>query len=447
MDMENERPQGRIPPQDLDAEMSVLGALLLEPTSSHEIMGMVKGEDFYRPAHGRVYEAMLELTSRSEPVDEVTVASELKKMGHLEGTGGRAFLAQLTMRTPSAANIGHYAKIVMQRAQARRLIKTASDIAASGYEETADIEALLDQAATQILNLNAEDASGLTHMKNIVQGAFAMIEERFKKKEAITGVATGFHDFDALTAGFQPGDLVIVAGRPSMGKTALALNMAQYAALKKQVPTAVFSLEMSKESLVMRMLTSEGRINGSRIRAGMLKDSDWPKLARACGSLAEAPMYIDDTGGMGIMELRSKCMRLHQEHGLGLVMIDYLQLMSGRGTEGREREISEISRGLKALAKDLNIPVIALSQLNRSVEQRQDKRPMMSDLRESGAIEQDADLIVFVYRDEYYNEESPDKGKAEIIIGKQRNGAVGTVKLKFWKDYVKFDNLSREEKN
>ena len=446
MDMDNERPQGRIPPQDLDAEMSVLGALLLEPNASHEIMGTLGPDDFYRPAHGRVFEAMVELTSRSEAVDEVTVAAELKKMGHLENSGGRTFLAQLSMRVPSAANIGHYARIVQKRSQARKLIKAATTIASSGYDESADVETLLDQAATQILDLNAKTESGLTHMKSIVQDAFALIEERFKKKEEITGVPTGFHSFDKMTAGFQPGDLVIVAGRPSMGKTALALNMAQYAALKKKVPTAVFSLEMSKESLVMRMLTSEGRINGNRIRAGMLKDNDWPKLARACGSLAEAPVYIDDSGGMGIMELRSKCIRLHQEKGLGLVMIDYLQLMSGRGgNEGREREISEISRGLKALAKDLNIPVVALSQLNRSLEQRQDKRPMMSDLRESGAIEQDADLIVFVYRDEYYNEDSPDKGLAEIIIGKQRNGATGTVKLKFWKDFVKFDNLSLEE--
>ena len=446
MDMEEDRPQGRIPPQDLDAEMSVLGALLLENNVSHDIIGTLKADDFYRPAHGRVFEAMIELTSRSEPVDEITLSAELKKMGHLESAGGRAFLAQLSMRVPTAANVEHYARIVQKRSQARKLIKTATTIASSGYDERADVEALLDQAATQILDLNTKTDSGLTHMKNIVQDAFAMIEERFKKKEAITGVATGFHKFDDMTAGFQPGDLIIVAGRPSMGKTALALNMAQYAALKKKVPTAVFSLEMSKESLVMRMLTSEGRINGNRIRAGMLKDSDWPKLARACGQLAESPVYIDDSGGMGIMEMRSKCIRLHQEKGLGLVMIDYLQLMSGKGgNEGREREISEISRGLKVLAKDLNIPVVALSQLNRSLEQRQDKRPMMSDLRESGAIEQDADLIVFVYRDEYYNEDSPDKGIAEVIIGKQRNGATGTVKLKFFKDFVKFDNLSLEE--
>ena len=296
----------------------------------HEIIGTLKADDFYRPAHGRVFEAMIELTSRSEPVDEITLSAELKKMGHLESCGGISFLNQLSMRVPTAANVEHYARIVQKRSQARKLIKTATTIATSGYDESADVEALLDQAATQILDLNTKTESA-THMKHIVQDAFAMIEERCKKKEAITGVPTGFHKFDDMTAGFQPGDLIIVAGRPSMGKTALALNMAQYAALKKKVPTAVFSLEMSKESLVMRMLTSEGRINGHRIRAGMLKDSDWPRLARACGLLAESPVYIDDSGGMGIMEMRSKCIRLHQEKGLGLVVIDYLQLMSGGG--------------------------------------------------------------------------------------------------------------------
>ena len=265
-------------------------------------------------------------------------------MGHLESCGGISFLNQLSMRVPTAANVEHYARIVQKRSQARKLIKTATTIATSGYDESADVEALLDQAATQILDLNTKTESGLTHMKHIVQDAFAMIEERFKKKEAITGVPTGFHKFDDMTAGFQPGDLIIVAGRPSMGKTALALNMAQYAALKKKVPTAVFSLEMSKESLVMRMLTSEGRINGHRIRAGMLKDSDWPRLARACGLLAESPVYIDDLVRMGIRK-RSKCIRLHQEKGLGLIVIDYLQLMSGKGgNEGRERKSPDLAR-------------------------------------------------------------------------------------------------------
>jgi replicative DNA helicase len=446
VEMDNERPQGRIPPQDLDAEMSVLGALLLEPKTSHEIMSVLKEDDFYRPAHGRVYEAMVELISRSEAVDEVTVAAELKKMGHLEDCGGRSFIAQLSMRVPSAANIGHYARIVQTRSKARKLIKAATTIASGGYDNTADVDQLLADAGAQILELASNEDTGLTQLKSIVQTAFGQIEERYKKKQDITGVATGFKDFDRITAGFQPGDLVIVAGRPSMGKTALAINMATNAALRTKVPTAIFSLEMSKESLVMRMLAAEGRISGERIRNGKLIATDWPKLARACGMLTEAPVYIDDSGGMTITELRSKCMRLHQEKALGLVMIDYLQLMSGRGgNEGREKEISEISRGLKALAKDLKIPVVALSQLNRSLEQRQDKRPMMSDLRESGAIEQDADLIVFVYRDEYYNEDSADKGLAEVIIGKQRNGSTGTVKLKWWKEFIRFADLSPQE--
>ena len=445
MEHDDQRPRGRIPPQDLEAEKSVLGALLLDPNESQEVLSSMKPDDFYRPAHAKVFEAVVSLFEKNEPVDEVTVAAELQKQGDLEACGGRSFLAELSDRVPTAANAAHYAKIVKNRALTRKLIHVATTIAGSGYQETADVEQLLDHAESQIFEITSDrDEGGFTPLKEIVQVAFGKIEELYERKEAITGVATGFDKLDKMTAGFQPGDLIIVAGRPSMGKTALALNMAQYAALKNKVPTALFSLEMSKEQLVMRMLCTEGRIRGDRLRGGFLKDSDWPKLARACGGLAEAPMYIDDTGALNILEMRTKCRRLQQQHGLGLIVVDYLQLMHGRGSggEGREREISEISRGLKALAKELRLPVVALSQLNRSLEQRQDKRPMLSDLRESGAIEQDADVICFVYRDEYYNEDSPDKGLAEVIIGKQRNGAVGTVKLKFFNEYVKFENLA-----
>jgi replicative DNA helicase len=437
--------RGRLPPQDVDAECSVLGSMLLEPQAANEVLSLLKAEDFYRPAHARIFESMCALYERSEPIDEVTVSAELRARSCLEGVGGVAYVASLTERVPSAANVIYYAHIVQSRALTRRLIQAATAIAGSGYENSTDIDALLDDAQAKIFEItSARENRGFTPLREVVRDAFKTIEKLFDKKENVTGVGTGFVDLDQITAGLQPSDLVILAGRPSMGKTALALGVAQNAATRFGTPVAVFSLEMSKEQLVMRMLCSEARVDSQRVRSGGIREHDWPRLAQAAGKLAEAPLFIDDTGSIAILEMRAKARRLQAEKGLGLIVVDYLQLMRGRtGHEGREREISEISRGLKALAKELRVPVVALSQLNRSLEQRQDKRPVLSDLRESGAIEQDADVIMFVYRDEYYNPNSEEKGIAEVIIGKQRNGPTGTVKLKFFKEYTRFENNSQ----
>ncbi|OGQ85793.1 MAG: replicative DNA helicase [Deltaproteobacteria bacterium RIFOXYA12_FULL_58_15] len=437
---------GRIPPQDVDAERSVLGAMMLDRAALLETIETIRPDDFYRPAHAKVFDAMLCLFERSEPIDEITVSSELRSKGELESVGGTAFLASLTESVPTAANARYYASIVRNRSLTRRLIQATTAIAGQGYEAGAEIDILLDEAEAKIFEITRDrEHRSFVPLKDAVKDAFKRIETLYERKEAVTGVPTGFVDLDRLTSGFQPGELIIIAGRPSMGKTAVALNIGVNGAIRAKVPVAVFSLEMSTSQLVMRMLCSEGRIDGHRMRGGFLKDSDWPKLARAAGALAEAPLYIDDTGAIGVLEMRAKARRLQAEKGLGMIIIDYLQLMRGRSTEGREREISEISRGLKALAKELSIPVIALSQLNRSLESRVDKRPMLSDLRESGAIEQDADVICFVYRDEYYNEDTESKGIAEFIVGKQRNGPTDTVRLKFFHEFTRFENYSPED--
>ncbi len=421
--------------------------MMLERAAVSECIELLKPEDFYRPAHAAIYESILRLFERNEPIDEVTVGSDLKGQQKLDASGGGEYIASLTESVPTAANAVHYARIVRDAALSRRLIAAATVIATSGYKGEETVDVLLDQAEAKIFEItSAREHRSYTPLKDVVKGAFKTIEQLYERKELVTGVPTGFSDLDKMTAGFQPSDLIIIAGRPSMGKTAVALNIAQYAAVHQKVPALVFSLEMSKEALVMRMLCSEARIDSQRMRGGFLNSTDWPKLARAAGALAEAPMYLDDTGAISVLEMRAKARRLQAERGLGLIMVDYLQLMRGRtSNEGREREISEISRGLKALGKELKVPVIALSQLNRSLEQRQDKRPMLSDLRESGAIEQDADVICFVYRDEYYNQASPDKGIAEFIIGKQRNGPTGTVRLRFFNEYTKFENLAKED--
>ena len=429
--------QGRIPPQDLNAERSVLGAMMLEVGAVSDAIGGLKADHFYRPAHAKVFEAMRALYDRSEPIDEITLQARLKENGSLEEVGGVSFLASLSDGVPSAANIAHYAKIVRERALIRRLIATTSSIATKGYEGTTDIEQLLDDAEVSIFEMN-----------ELVKEAFKAIEKRFEEKSSITGVPTGFSEFDKMTAGLQPSDLIIVAGRPSMGKTALALNMAQSAAVEQGKSVAVFSLEMAKQQLVMRMLCSQARIDASRMRGGFLKDSDWPKLAKAAGQLSQAPIYIDDTGAISILEMRAKCRRLQADKGLDLIMVDYLQLMRGSSSSdgSREREISEISRGLKALARELSVPVIALSQLNRSLEQRQDKRPMLSDLRESGAIEQDADIVALLFKansDDDEAEEFSEGVAVGLAIAKQRNGPTGDVYLTFLKNYTKFESAAR----
>lgn len=442
---DNQVSTDRLPPQNLEAEQSVLGGMLIDNETVNRVIEILRPDDFYRPAHQLIYQAIVSLYQTNEPSDLITITNWLKKEHRLDEVGGPSYLAMLVDQVPTTANIAHYAYIVYDKAVLRHVISGAGEIIQKGYEAKGNVEQYLDQAEKIIFEIAQRKASkSFAHVKDIVKDSFKMIEQLYEKKEAITGVATGFEDFDKMTSGLQPSDLVIIAGRPSMGKTALALNMAGHAAIHGGHKVAVFSLEMSKEQLVQRLLCSEARVDASRLRIGFLHDSDWPKLTKAAGSLSEAQLFIDDAAAQTVLEMRAKCRRLQREHGLDLVIVDYLQLVRGsaRSQESREREISDISRSFKALAKELRIPVVALSQLNRSVESRQDKRPQLSDLRESGALEQDADVIAFVYRDEVYNKETPDKGISEIIIGKQRNGPIGTVRLAFLNAFTRFENLA-----
>jgi len=406
-------------------------------------------EDFYRSGHQIIYKALLELFERSEPQDLITVTNALKDNHKLGEIGGPAYLASLTDIVPVSANIIHYAKIVRNKAILRRLIQTASDIASRCYEEQNDIDALLDEVEQTVFEIASDKSNqAFAPMDEIINESFKMVELLSERREAITGVPTDYQEFDKMTAGLQPSDLIIIAGRPSMGKTAFAMNIVQNTAFMHKTPVAVFSLEMAKEQLGMRMLCSMSRVDSQRLRTGHLHDQDWPKLVRAVGYLAETPIFIDDTPAISVLEMRAKTRRLKSEHDIGLVVVDYLQLMRGRATnDSREQEISDISRSLKAMAKELKIPVIALSQLNRGVEGRTDKRPQLSDLRESGAIEQDADVICFIYRDQVYNKapDNPNRGIAEIIIGKQRNGPTGTVKLAFLDHITTFENLAKHD--
>ncbi|AGF79331.1 primary replicative DNA helicase [Desulfocapsa sulfexigens DSM 10523] len=437
---------GRMPPQNVEAEQSVLGTILLSDHSLSTVLELLVSDDFYKDNHKLIFEAMIVLFERNEPQDIITVSNQLKDLNQLEKAGGVGYLATLTSIVPVTANLLYYAKIIRQKAVLRNLISVNTDIASRCYEEQGDIDTLVDEAEQAIFEIaRSKSDKSFTPLKNIVPEAFKTVELLYSRKEQITGVPTGFPDLDRMTAGLQPSDLIILAGRPSMGKTAFAMNIAQNAAIFQKIGTAVFSLEMSKEQLTMRLLCSTGPVDSQRVRTGRLQNEDWPKLTRAVGMLTEAPIYIDDTPAISVLEMRAKVRRLAAQYPLGLIIVDYLQLMRGRNSsENRTQEISEISRSLKAMAKELKVPVIALSQLNRSLESRPDKRPMMSDLRESGAIEQDADVICFIYRDEVYNkgEDNPNKGIAEIIIGKQRNGPTGTVKLTFIKEHTMFENLS-----
>jgi replicative DNA helicase len=435
----------KMPPQNIEAEQSVLGGVLIENGAIHKVMEVLTPDDFYREAHQKIYNSLLDLSERDEPADLITLTNELRKRDQLDSIGGASYVASLIDTIPTAANIGYYARIIKEKSILRKLIETATDIVTQGYQDREDVEGLLDEAERAIFQI-AENRvrPSFYPIREIVKSSFKTLEKLYEKKELVTGIPSGFKDLDLMTAGFQPSDLIIVAGRPSMGKTALCLNIAQYAAIEKKVPVAIFSLEMSKEQLVLRMLCSEARVEGTRIRTGFLSESDWPKLTLAAGNLSDAPIFIDDTAALTILELRAKARRLKGEHGLGMLVVDYLQLMRGRTMiENRQQEISEISRSLKALAKELNLPVIAVSQLSRRSESREDKRPQMSDLRESGAIEQDADLILFIYRDEVYNrsEENPNRGKAEVIIGKQRNGPTGRIELAFLDKFTMFKDL------
>jgi replicative DNA helicase len=436
----------RVPPHNTEAEQAVLGGVFLRNDIFHTLVDAINDEDFYSPVHRIIYQAFQELYRRREPVDLVTVAEYLQTKGQLDEVGGTVYLASLAESVASASNAVFHAQIVRDKSVRRRLIQTSSEILTSCFEAGEQTESLLDQAEQQIFSI-AESKGKPVFMssKDLVQRVFEQLEARAGQGELVTGVPTGYTDFDQMTAGLQKSDLIILAARPSMGKTALALNMGMRAAIQHDVPVAVFSLEMSMDQLMMRLLGCHGRVDLSRLRSGYLNDEDWSRLYQSAEDLSRAPIYIDDTPALSTMEIRARSRRLKAEKGVGLIIVDYLQLMrSSHKSDSREQEISDISRNLKALAKELEVPVIALSQLNRKVEERSDKRPMISDLRESGAIEQDADVIVFIYRDAAYNkaEDNPNKNIAEIIIGKQRNGPVGAIRLGYFGQYTVFENLT-----
>ena len=439
----------KIPPQNLEAEQSILGGILLENSSINSALEILSKDDFYSEAHRKIFGVVIELSEKKDPVDLITLSSALKDKSMLDSVGGTSYLASLVDNVPSAANVANYAKIVKDKAILRGLIGSASDIIGSCYETGSDVDDVLDKAEQSIFEISKNKArQSFYPIREIVKDTFKAIEALYTSKEMITGVATGFDKIDDLTSGLQKSDLIIIAGRPSMGKTAFALNIAQHASMENKIPVAIFSLEMSKEQLAFRLLASEAKVDSQRMRKGHLGETDWPKLTTAAGRLSEAPLFIDDTAAITVLEMKAKSRRMAAETGLGLIVVDYIQLMRAGGyRDNREQEISEISRSLKALAKELKVPVIALSQLNRQVESRTSRRPQMADLRESGAIEQDADVIAFIYRDEVYNksDDNPEKGTAEIIIAKQRNGPTDTVKLAFLEKFTSFENLTHAD--
>ncbi|MHB1141805.1 MAG: replicative DNA helicase [Sulfuricaulis sp.] len=437
----------KVPPQSVEAEQSVLGGLLLDNQSWDRIADILTADDFYRREHRLTFNAIAALCEESSPADVVTVSEWLERSGELEHAGGLAYLGSLANNTPSAANIVAYAAIVRENSVMRELVRAAGEISGAAYApEGRSANELLDYAEKRIMDISEKGhrRGDFQPLNTLLSKAVDRIDTLFRSKSSITGVATGYTDLDDMTSGLQPSDLIIIAGRPSMGKTSLAMNIAENAAVGHKIPVAVFSMEMPGTQLALRMMASLGRINAHRVRTGKLDDDDWPRLTSAVSLLNEAPIFIDDSPGLTPMELRARARRLKRENGLGMIIIDYLQLMQSteRNEENRATEISNITRALKGLAKELDVPVIAMSQLNRSVESRTDKRPVMSDLRESGAIEQDADVILFIYRDEVYNKESPVKGTADIIIGKQRNGPIGEVRLTFLGEYTRFENYT-----
>jgi len=433
----------RIPPQNIDAEQSVLGAILIDREAIYKAMRVLQPGDFYRESHRTIYEAMLFLNEAGSPVDLITLSDQLRQQGDLEKVGGVAAIATLAEMVPTAANVEYYARIVEEKSLLRTLINLSTRIAGMGYEEHEEPEKLIAEAEQMIMELgNRRTSQAFFTIKEIFLQTFPHLEFLYNNRGVVTGVPTSFGDLDQICCGFQPSDFIILAGRPSMGKTSLGLCIGYNAAMKHNIPVAVFSLEMSKEQLAQRILCAEAKVDQQRLRNGTIDEEDWLKLHETAGKMAKAPIYIDDTPGISIRQLRAKARQLKSEKGLGLIVIDYLQLLQGsRRSENRQQEISEISRSLKGLAKELQIPVLALAQLSRSVEQRPNKRPVMSDLRESGSLEQDADLVMFIYRDEYYNPESEKKGIAEVIISKHRNGPVGSVELVFLKEYTKFVSI------
>jgi replicative DNA helicase len=434
----------KIPPQNLEAEQSVLGSVLLEPEALSRVLEVMTGDDFYREAHRKIFSSMLDLYRKGTPVDLITLTEILQNKGQLDEIGGASYLTSMTDAIPSAIHVDVYARIIREKSILRRLINRATEIASKGYSFTGDAEDLLDEAEKTIFQISEDKINPLVYpLSQVIKESIGTIEQLFDRKDMVTGVPTGFTQLDKLTSGFQNSDLVIIAGRPSMGKTAFALNIARNAAVDHEVPVVIFSLEMSRHQLALRLLCSEAQVDSYKVRSGFIGERDWTKLTTAAGVLSDAPIFIDDSATMTVLQVRAKARRLKAERGLGLVVIDYLQLMKGReGSERREQEISEISRSLKALAKELNLPVIALSQLNRRPEGRDDKKPVLADLRESGAIEQDADVICFIFREEMYDENSKHKGIAEILLRKHRNGPTGSVPLKFFNEQTRFEDLA-----
>ena len=435
----------RVPPHSLEAEVSVLGAALLSKAAAGDVMEVLRSEDFYRNAHRVVFEAIQGLNTDGEPIDTVTITDWLASRGRLDEVGGAASIHDLTVAVPTAANAAYYAQIVREKALMRRLIDAGTAVTRLGYESGDDPVGVVDKAESLIYEVaQTGTTSEYSRLGELLNESFAQIEALAERSSEVTGLATGFDDLDRLTAGLQPQNLIILAARPAMGKSSLVLGINHFVSARLNKPSLLFSLEMSKQEIVNRLLSSEARIDSSRLRTSRLEDTDWRKLGDALGTLSEAPLFIDDTPSITLMEIRAKARRLKQKHGLELVVVDYLQLMqSHRRVDSRQQEVAEISRGLKMLAKELNVPVIALSQLSRQPESRTDKRPILADLRESGSIEQDADIVGFIYRDEVYDEDSPDKGIAELIIAKHRNGATGVVKLAFLDHLTKFANLAR----
>jgi replicative DNA helicase len=434
-----------VPPQNLDAEESVLGAMMLSPGAIGAVSELLDASDFYRESHAKMYRAALALYAKGEPVDAITLTDELEERGELEAAGGRSRVHELAALVPATANAAHYARIVREMATLRGLIRAGSEIARLGWDRPGETPNLVDQAEQIVFELSqARISTEFSHIESLLKESFERITALYEAGADVTGVPSGFRDLDRLTSGFQPGNLIIIAARPSMGKSALGLCIAANLAVRHDVPVALFTLEMSKSEVTQRLMCSEAKVESQRLRTGKLGPDDWPRLTAACDKLAKAPVYVDDTGSITLMEIRSKARRLKsREPNLGLIVVDYLQLMtSGTTAENRVQEVSQISRQLKVLARDLDVPILAMSQLSRAVEQRHDKRPILSDLRESGSIEQDADLVAFIYRDEYYNDESDQQGLAEVILAKHRNGPTDSIKLSFLKRYAKFADLA-----
>ncbi len=438
----------KVPPQNAEAETAVLGSMLLDKEAISKSIELLDESSFYSEANRNIFQAIVKLYDENEGVDIVTIVEELKKRNILDKVGGSAHITELANSIPTAANIEHYARIVQEKYMLRTLINAATSIVAESYDSSSRVEEILDKAEEVIFDITSAKKRGnaIVGIKDVVKESIDRIDKLYQRKENITGVATGFHDLDIMTAGLQPSDLIIVAGRPSMGKSALATSMVEHAGITGKTSCALFSLEMSKEQLAQRMLCSIAHVNAHKVRTGFLSQTDWPKLVDAAQKLSEAPIFIDDTPSISALELRAKCRRLKAKHDIQMVIIDYLQLMRGSyRSESRQQEISEISRSIKALARELSIPIIAISQLSRAAEQREDHRPRLSDLRESGAIEQDADIVMLLFREEYYNPTEENTGVAEVIVAKQRNGPTGTIKMAFLKEYTKFSNLSRLE--